>query len=118
MNGYTAEQMENVRSHCETEIKARKYWAENLTEEIQASLPGKAIFFANDISCTSADVLVKRLIAHFYQVSHGERATPDTVRQWDAAAAGQSFQGEFSFFQNSFPDNGDAHDFNIKIPGM
>ncbi|MBY3155387.1 hypothetical protein HFO56_23975 [Rhizobium laguerreae] len=118
MNEYTAEQLENVRTHCEAEIAARKYWADNLTVEIQERLPLQASSFANDIFCVPADVQIKRLIAHFYRTSHGDSATPDSIRQWDAATAGQPFEGEFSFFQNSFPDNGKPHDFNIKIPGL
>jgi hypothetical protein len=115
---YTAEQLENVRMHCEAEIAARKYWADNLPDEIIEKLSLQASFFANDIACTPTDVQIRRLIAHFYQMSHSDRASPDLIRQWNAAASGQPFEGEFSFFQARFPDNGKAHNFDIKIPGM
>lgn len=118
MNEYTAEQLENVRMHCESEIAARKYWAENLPKEVIEKLSLQASFFANDIACSPVDVQIRRLMKHFYQSSHGDRSTPDLIRQWDAAASGQPFEGEFSFFQANFPDNGKQHDFNIKIPGL
>jgi hypothetical protein len=31
---------------------------------------------------------------------------------------GQPFEGEFSFFQNNFPENGEPLNFSIKLPGM
>lgn len=122
MNEYSAEQLANVRSHCEEEIKARRRWAKNLSQEIQERMSMEACSFANDIYCIRTDVQVETLIRHFYRMSHGtdHGTKPDTdvLRQWDAAISGQPFDGEFSFFQNAFPDNGAAHDFGIRIPGL
>lgn len=121
MKQYTDQQLQRVEEHCRAEVEARRHWASNISNEWQEKLSMEALVFANDAFCTPIEQQVARLLDHFYRRSHeidnGRLVYADIKRQWDAALEGEMFEGEFSFFANSYPKSNPSQNFNISPPG-
>lgn len=98
---------EVVRAHCLAEMEARRRWAETVTDEWMAKASPMSLEMV-DRALTmpiedQADGLIRYWKMRTQATQGGRPIDRDAIRQWNAVAAGEDFEGNYNFWQRSAP---------------